>query len=71
MAQDGSFSSCRHGFDSRRGYQNIKDAWMKTVSKNKYQALHWQFLDIIKKEIKKGRYKPSELIPSERKLEEQ
>ena len=44
---------------------------MKTVSKNKYQALHRQFLDIIKKEIKKGRYKPSELIPSERKLEEQ
>lgn len=44
---------------------------MKTISKNKYQALHKQFLDIIKKEIKDGRYKPSELIPSERRLVEQ
>ena len=47
------------------------DNRMKTVSKNKYQALHRQFLDIVKKEIKAGRYKPSELIPSERKLVEQ
>ncbi len=41
---------------------------MGKIDKSRKHFLHQQFLDIIKQEIKKGLYKPLELIPSERNL---
>lgn len=38
------------------------------IDKTKRIFLHRQFADILKKEIKEGKYKPGEYIPSEREL---
>ncbi len=43
---------------------------MKKIDRDKRVFLHKQFLDVLKEEIKEGKYKPGEYIPSERELVE-
>jgi len=43
---------------------------MKKIDRDKRAFLHKQFSDVLKKEIREGKYKPGEYIPSERELVE-